>query len=152
MTRGCLLSARPCKPIKPTGPDALIGFSANMNATYTLNSKVFNKTGNLGSTGVVLTTRDRGVGLPDTLSVQHKRTANTVEAGTFDKRSNVKFTRTYVSGDFTKEIAFQIGAIIPDDADATNVAACLDDMMAWLTSARTLTAANIAVITNGEVA
>jgi hypothetical protein len=123
-----------------------------MNNTYTLNSKVFNKNGNPTPTSSILRTVDRGLSLPDTLTVAHKRTANAIEPGTFDTRSNVKITRAYASGDYIKEIAWQLGSIIPEDADATNVAAALDDLMDFLTSAHTLVAANIAVITNREVA
>lgn len=124
-----------------------------MNATYTLNSKVFTKSGLLGDSGVVLTTRDRGISLPDTLSVQHKLTKNVAEPGTFDARSVLSFTRTFDSGNgVMKKIEWKLQSVIPDDADATNVAAALDDLMDFLTSAHTLTAANVAVLTNREIA
>jgi hypothetical protein len=43
-------------------------------------------------------------------------------------------------------------AVIPNDADATNVAAARADLTAFLASAITEIAANVAVITNHEVA
>jgi len=43
-------------------------------------------------------------------------------------------------------------AVIPDDADATNIAAALADLTDFMASAITLRTANIAIVTNKEVA
>lgn len=124
-----------------------------MLTTYTINTKVFNKTKSLGATGTVLTTRSRGDTLPDVLTVSHKETKNPVEPGSIDTRSLVRLDRTYDSGSgVMKQISWMLQSVIPDDADATNIAAALDDLFDFLASAVTKRTANIAVITNHEVA
>jgi len=127
--------------------------SNNMLTTYTINSKVFNKTKALGPTGTVLTTRSRGDTLPDILTVSHKETKNPVEPGSIDIRSLVRIDRTYDSGSgVMKTVSWMLNAVIPDDADATNIAAALADLTDFMASAITLRSANIAVVTNHEVA
>jgi hypothetical protein len=124
-----------------------------MNSSITLNSKVFNKTKNPNSTAVVFTTRSRGADLPDDLLVSHKSTPNLEEEGTVDVRSVVQVARTYKTADgITKTVIWQLQAVIPDDAIGTDVDAALADLTDFMASAITLRAANIAAITNHEIA
>jgi hypothetical protein len=124
-----------------------------MNSSYTLNSKVFNKTKSPTPTSTVLTTRSRGDLLPDILTVSHKETPNPVGEGIVDTRSVVSIDRTYLGADGEyRAIRWQLQAVIPSDADASNIAAARLDLTAFMASAITETAANIAVVTNHEVA
>jgi len=124
-----------------------------MTTTYTINSKVFNKTKSPSPTSTVLTTRSRGDTLPDILTVSHKETKNPVEPGSTDIRSLVRIDRTYDSGSgVMKTVSWMLNAVSPDDADATNIAAALADLTDFMASAITLRTANIAVVTNHEVA
>jgi hypothetical protein len=124
-----------------------------MTTSYTINSKVFNKTKSPSATSTVLTTRSRGDTLPDVLTVSHKETKNAVEPGSNDTRSLVRIDRTYDSGSgVMKTVSWMLNSVIPDDADATNIAAALADLTDFMASAITLRTANIAVITNHEVA
>lgn len=124
-----------------------------MLATYTLNSKVFNKTSNPSPTAVVLTTRSRGDQLPDNLTVSHKETANPIEKGITDRRSLLRVDRTYLSASGVyKENSVLVQFVTPSDCPAADVAACLLDVTDFLTSAITLDTTNVGVLTNGEVA
>jgi len=134
-------------------PWDVIPFQHKMNTTITLSSKVFNKTKSPTPTSVVLVTRSRGDTLPDILTVSHKETKNPVEPGSIDTRSVVRIDRTYDSGSgVMKTISWMLNSVIPDDADATNIAAALADLTDFMASAITLRATNIAIITNHEVA
>jgi len=124
-----------------------------MNTTITLSSKVFNKTKSPTPTSTVLVTRSRGDTLPDVLTVSHKESANPVEPASIDTRSLVRIDRTYDSGSgVMKTVSWMLQSVIPDDADATNIAAALADLTDFMASAITLRSANIAIITNHEVA
>jgi hypothetical protein len=124
-----------------------------MDTTITINSKVFNKTKSPSPTATEFTTRSRGDTLPDVLTVSHKETKNDVEPGSIDTRSLVRIDRTYVNADgVSKKISWMLQSVIPDDADATNIASGLADITDFMASAITLRSANIAAITNHEVA
>jgi hypothetical protein len=124
-----------------------------MTTTVTLNAKVFNKTKSPSPTSVVLVTRSRGDTLPDVLTVSHKESKNPVEPASIDTRSVIRIDRAYDSGSgVMKNVSWMLQAVIPDDADATNIAAALADLTDFMASAITLRTANIAIVTNHEVA
>lgn len=124
-----------------------------MTSSYTLNTKVFNKSESLGPTGTEFTTRARGATLPDVLSVSHKETKNPVNPSSIDVRSVVRIDRTYVNAaGESKKVSWMLQAVIPDDADSTNIDAALADLTDFMASSITLRATNIAAVTNHEVA
>jgi hypothetical protein len=123
----------------------------NMDQSITLNSKVFSVTSRPSASSAILTTRSRGVSLPDSLLVAHRTQPNSSETGTRDAIHQTSIQRTYITaGGISKTIQFSLNSRIPDDADDTNVAAALADLTDYMASAVTLRAANIAAHTNGE--
>lgn len=121
-----------------------------MDQTITLNAKVFNVTSRPNQRTAVLTTRSRGVDLPDTLQVAHRSGKNPVSG--LDELHSTSIQRTYLNASSEyKVIQFALTSKIPADADATNVAAALADLTDYMASAITLRSANIAAHENGEV-
>lgn len=124
-----------------------------MNTTITINSKVFNKVKSPTPSSVVLRTTSRGETLPDFLTVSHKETKNPVEPGSMDTRSLVRFDRTFItSAGLVKQVSYMLQAVIPSNVPAADSAAVLADLTDFMASAITLRTANVAIITNHEVA
>lgn len=124
-----------------------------MNNSFTLNSAVFNKTSNPTPSSVVFTTRARGDTLPDRLTIAHKMAPNVVEASSKDKLSKAEIVVTYVTPDaLTKQVVASLVLRTPDDAGATEIALAKTYLNAFLNSAVTPIAANIAALDNGEIA
>ena len=124
-----------------------------MTSSYTLNTKVFNKTESLGPTGTEFTTRSRGATLPDRLSVSHKETKSPISPNGIDVRSVARVDRTYVNAaGESKEVSWMLQAVIPDDCPASESTACRADLTDFMASAITERPSNIGAIENHEVA
>jgi hypothetical protein len=124
-----------------------------MNNTFTLNSQVFNKTKNPTPSSVEFITRGRGQTLPDKLTIAHKWVPNVVESGSQDKLTKAEIAVTYVNADgVVKQLLASMTLRTPDDAPTTEVALAKTYLNAFLNSAVTPIAANIAALDNGEIA
>lgn len=124
-----------------------------MNNTFTLASNVFNKTSNPTPTSVAFTTTARGITTPDRMVIAHKYAPNQIEASSKDKLTKCEIEVTYVTSDgYTKRCLASFVLRTPDDAPSTEVALAKTYLNAFLNSAVTPIAANIAALDNGEIA
>ncbi|DAD52123.1 TPA_asm: coat protein [ssRNA phage Gerhypos.1_40] len=120
--------------------------------SITLNSKVFAKTSNVGPTSILLTTRSRGITLPDTILLDHRTKKNPVEAGSVNAIHKISIQRTFINADGVVKVGgVALTFDIPDDMDQTNIDAMYADMKDYQSSAMTERTANTAALLSGVI-
>lgn len=118
--------------------------------SITLNAKVFDVTSRPGPSSVILTTRSRGITLPDTILLDFRSKKNAVEAGSVDKVHKISIQRTYINADGVVKVGqISLQYVIPDDMGQSDVDGLQADMTDYMASAITLRTANIAAIQGG---
>jgi hypothetical protein len=118
--------------------------------SITINTKVFDVTSRPGSSSVILTTRSRGITLPDSLLLDYRQRKNPVEAGSVDKVHKVSFQRTYINADGVVKVGqVSLQYVLPDDMGQSDVDALQADLTDFMASAITLRTANIALVQGG---
>ena len=120
--------------------------------SITLNSKVFTKTSSPGPTSVLLTTKSRGITLPDTILLDHRVKKNPDEPGSLNNVHKVSFGRTFINADGVVKRGFVSLTIdLPNDMGQTDIDALMADKDDYEASAITVRTSNRTALLNGNL-
>lgn len=118
--------------------------------SITLNAKVFDVTRRPSDSSVILTTRSRGVTLPDTILLDYRTKKNPVEVGSVNRVHKISIQRTFINADGVVKVGgISLQYDLPDDMGQSDIDGLQADLTDYMASAITLRTANIAALQSG---